>query len=208
MLTTTEMRWFKQGNLPTAVLHWFEQDYLGGQLESAAARDDVYLCLDQANVQLGIKLRQGRLEIKWRQAELGIWQFGQQVQGKAEVWGKWLCEDPTSNYFQPATVVEKNSWVSVHKVRSQRFYRVVPDASVIAVPSTESPSQGCSIEITQLSIKGSAWWSLAFEAFGDEALLTVNLQAVANWVFSTNTSDLKLLAQDSYAYPSWLSLAV
>ena len=208
MLTTAEIRWFQPGELPMAVLHWFQQDRLGRQLEPAAAREDVYLCLDRTNTQLGIKLRQGRLEIKWRQAELGFWQFGNQVEGKAEIWGKWLCEDPNSKYFQPAAVVAKNSWVSVHKVRSQRLYQVVPGASAIAVPSTTQLAQGCSLEITQLNIRENAWWSLAFEAVGDEHLLKDHLQSVASWVFGTSSNDLKLLAQDSYAYPSWLSLAI
>jgi hypothetical protein len=155
---------------------------------------------------MGIKLRQGRLEIKWRKAELGILRFGDILEGKAEKWGKWLCEDPTQESFQPQDVVGK-LWVSVKKGRSQRRYQILPDKSINAVPLTESIDQGCSVELTQLSINGNDWWSLGFEAFGEDDCLMDNLQAVASEVFKTCGS-LKLQSQDSYAYPRWLSFVV
>lgn len=206
MLTTAELRWFERGKLPEEILHWFGADCLGEQLQPPAVREDVYLCLDEGEY-LGIKLRQGRLEIKWRNAELGIVQFGDRVAGNAETWSKWFCEDPTGESFQPATVLGK-SWVSVKKERSQRLFQVLPDKSIVAVATnTESIKQGCSVEITQLSINDNAWWSLAFEAFGENNCLMSNLQAVANWVFSTYSGS-KLLAQNSYAYPHWLNITI
>jgi hypothetical protein len=152
---------------------------------------------------MGIKLRQGRLEIKWRKAELGILRFGDTLEGKAEKWGKWLCEDPTQESFQPQDIVGK-SWVSVNKVRSQRRYKVLPGKSIKAVPVTKSIDQGCSVELTQLSVGETAWWSLALEAFSKDADPADVLQTVAHPVLSTY-SGLKLPVQNSYAYPHWLS---
>jgi len=52
-----------------------------------------------------------------------------------------------------------------------------PGESITAVPVTESIAQGCNVELTQLSINGNAWWSLAFEAFGEDDCLMEHLQA-------------------------------
>jgi hypothetical protein len=86
-----------------------------GDLAPSEEREDVYLYTPGCEY-MGVKLRQGRLEIKWRKAELGNLRFGNQVEGKVEKWGKWLCEDPTQQSFQPQDVVGK-SWVSVKKAR-------------------------------------------------------------------------------------------
>ena len=205
MLVSAELRWFERGRVPDAITQWFQQDELGDYLAPAEERVDVYLYLPGCEY-MGIKLRQGRLEIKWRKAELGIVRFGDTLEGKAEKWGKWLCEDPTQESFQPQDVGGK-LWVSVKKGRSQRRYQILPDKSINAVPLTESIDQGCSVELTQLSINGNDWWSLGFEAFGEDDCLMDNLQAVASEVFKTCGS-LKLQSQDSYAYPRWLSFVV
>lgn len=205
MLTTAELRWFNRGTLPAEIEQWFGQDCLGGERSRLEKREDVYLYTPECEY-LGIKLRQGKLEIKWRKAELGVVGFGDRVEGRAETWVKWTCEDPTAQMFKPAAVVGK-SWVSVKKVRSQRQYQVLPGESITAVPVTESIAQGCTVELTQLDINGNAWWSLAFEAFGEDDCLMEHLQAVASWVFKTYREP-QLQAEDSYAYPSWLCLVV
>ncbi|MBV8882791.1 MAG: hypothetical protein JO235_02145 [Chroococcidiopsidaceae cyanobacterium CP_BM_RX_35] len=205
MLTSAELRWFSRGTIPAEISHWFKLDDLGVCLAPPEEREDLYLYPEECDY-LGIKLRQGRLEIKWRQAEFGSVRFGR-LEGKAEKWGKWLCEDPTAQSFQPATVSKEKVWVSVKKVRSQRQYQVLSDELPKAVPVNEPLEQGCSVELTQLNVRGDDWWSLAFEAVGKDERLMANLQSVANWVFKTYRGP-QLLLEDSYAYPSWLSIAV
>ncbi len=183
MQLTAELRWFYRGTLPEETLQWFQQDQLGKYV-APEEREDVYLYLPECEY-MGIKLRQGRLEVKWRKAELGVVGFGDRVEGKAEKWGKWLCEDPSAESFQLAGVVGK-SWVSVKKVRTQRLY------------------ENCAVELTQLNIWGNDWWSLAFEAVGDDVSLVDNLQTVASSVFKSHPHP-KLQVEDSYGYPSWLS---
>lgn len=202
MLLTAELRWFNRGTLPSETSHWFQQDCLGNNLTPPEEREDLYLYVPGCNY-MNVKLRQGRLEIKWRKTELGVVRFENRVEGKAETWGKWLCEDPTSESFQPAAVRGEEIWVSVQKVRTQRRYQILPDKS-ITLPLTESINQGCNVELTKLTINGDAWWSLACEAFGEDERLMDHLQIVANWVFKTYHGP-KLLAEDSFAYPSWLS---
>ena len=204
MLTTTELRWFKLGTLPKEITQWFQQDQLG-DLAPPEEREDVYLYTPGCEY-MGVKLRQGRLEIKWRKAELGNLRLGDQVEGKVEKWGKWLCEDPTQQSFQTQDVVGKPC-VSVKKKRSQRKYQVISGESLVAVSVNQSINQGCNVEITQLSVNGNNWWSLAFEAFGEDDYLSDNLKAVASDLFK-NYQGFQLQSQDSFAYPSWLSMVV
>ncbi len=60
---------------------------LGNYLAPVEERVDIYLYLPKCEY-MGIKLRQGRLEVKWRKAELGIMHFGDTVEGKAEKMGQ------------------------------------------------------------------------------------------------------------------------
>lgn len=199
MLTSVELRWFKHGALPEEIAQWFQQ-YEG--VAPPEEREDIYLYVPE-NDYMGLKLRQGRLEIKWRKAQLGILRFRDTIEGKAEKWVKWLCEDPTQESFQLQDVMGK-SWVSVKKRRFQRRYQFA-DRLIKAVGVNESINQGCNVELTQLIIIGNQWWSIAFEAFGEDERLMDSLKSVASEVFQTYRG-LELLAKDSYAYPSWLSL--
>lgn len=58
---------------------------------------------------------------------------------------------------------------------------------------------GCTMELTQLTINQSDWWSLAFEATGDRGL--ESLKTVVDWVSHT-PCPIQLKAEDSYAYPT------
>ena len=61
---TIETRWFYAGRLPAAVLAWFEA--LGPAPDEQPARTDHYLQPTDAG--LNVKLREGQLEAKRREA--------------------------------------------------------------------------------------------------------------------------------------------
>jgi hypothetical protein len=48
------------------------------------------------------------------------------------------------------------------------------------------------------------WWTLGFEAFGEEGKLQQNLRLVTDYIFRRELS-VALPAADSYGYPAWLS---
>jgi len=199
MLSSTELRWFYPGKLPQAISNWFASEYLGKISEPPEKREDIYLYVAADCDYMGIKLRQGRLEIKWRKAELGIVNIAKGVEGKLESWDKW-CEDSTTKNFQPQDVIDKSHWVKVSKLRQQRKYQVL-EQKVQAVPLNATIDQGCNVELTQLTINGNNWWSIALETFGAS---TDNLPIVANKVFS-HYNVCSLEAKNSFAYPSWLT---
>lgn len=204
MLSSTELRWFYPGKLPEAISAWFRTEYLGKVLEPPEKREDVYLAIASDCDYMGIKLRQRRLEIKWRKAELGVLIITKGVEGKLETWDKWTCEDSKAENFQPQSVIHKSHWIKVSKVRQQRKYQVLDRKLVQNVPLNAAVDQGCNLELTQLSIGGNDWWSIALEAFG---VSTDNLHIVANKVFQHyNASPLQ--PKDSFAYPRWLTTAI
>lgn len=186
MLTTLELRWFSHGTPPIEVEHWFSADCSGKLQWSSQEREDLYLYTPQCDY-LNIKLRQGRLEVKWRKAELGIRRFSPLWEGKVEQWLKWSCQDPTQQSFVPADVVGKGPWIAVKKRRRQRLY------------------QGLSWELTELNVKNDVWWSTAFEMVAEDDRQIDIFEGIVSQVSKTDQG-LKLLAENSYAYPMWLSL--
>jgi hypothetical protein len=200
MRASLEMRWFYSGALPKSINQWFGSESLGGYLSPPEEREDIYLLVPSCDY-LGVKLRGKTLEVKWRQGELGTMQFGNRWEGKAEKWLKWVCADTMAPI--PADILATGKWVAVKKKRAQRLYQVSTPGSLMSVPVEAPIPQGCTVELTQLNINGSAWWSLGFEAFGSESCLTESLQTVASWT-SKSYQAQKLKAEDSSAYPIWL----
>jgi hypothetical protein len=194
MLTTLELRWFVRGTPTHEVEHWFNVDCPGKVLGSPEEREDLYLYVPECDY-LNIKLRQGRLEVKWRKAELGILRLGDCWEGKAEKWLKWICDDSDQQSMMPAHVVGEKSWVRVKKMRSQRHY------------------QGMTYELTQLSVKNDVWWSIALEMVVPErhrsdsrnaAQVDPRFQELVNQVSQTYRGP-KLECDRSFAYPTWLA---
>jgi hypothetical protein len=212
MLTTAELRWFYPGTTPAAIQRWFQAEALGPPPPPPASREDIYLGADCLN--LGLKLREERLELKLRRRQLGAWQIreactppcGGRIAGEAEQWSKWSCEDPTGKTLIPETALAQGPWIPVQKTRLQRKYSIKADQIPIAVPVTTAVDQGCTLEVTALQLQGASWWSLAFEAFGPEAELIDTLHTTVNWAFQAYDGP-ELRRQSSYAYPTWLTQA-
>jgi hypothetical protein len=205
MLTTYEVRWFNSGNIPENIESWFKHGCLLSPTKLPEKREDVYLYTPKCNY-LGIKLREGGLEIKWRYVEKTAMQFGSSVEGNIEKWKKWRCLDSSEESFSLQQIGDNPVWVKVGKVRSSQLYEIV-EKKPQAVPNDANVDNGCSLELTNVEINGNKWWSIALEAFGEDTNLKDNLQATADFVFS-NYDSLPLQAENSYSYPSLLELAV
>jgi hypothetical protein len=200
-LITAEVRWFYPGDPPTSLIHWLAQDCPGNELEPAEEREDVYLVVPECEY-LNIKLRQQRLEIKWRQAELEEVIWKNQNAGQVEKWLKWMCEAPPSVNLIPENVSEASQWVHVKKSRFQRKYQVI-DHALNPISKAIQVSQGCTVELTQLILYNHPWWSLAFEAFGQESRL-LEILKIALQELSQTYPTFPVESSHSYAYPKWL----
>ncbi|NJM21527.1 MAG: hypothetical protein HC836_04055 [Richelia sp. RM2_1_2] len=209
MLTTYEVRWFYSGNIPENVESWFKQNCLLSPIKVPEKRQDVYLYTPKCDY-LGIKLRQGALEIKWRYPDSNLINFGSLVEGNLEKWKKWRCLDSTEETFQLAQIGDNPIWVRVAKVRYSQLYQVTANTAEPVSTNTDTDTDidnGCSLELTNTEINGNSWWSIALEAFGEDCHLKNNLQVTADFVFR-NYDSFPLQAKNSYGYPSLLELAV
>ncbi|MFB2839204.1 hypothetical protein [Floridanema evergladense] len=206
MLTTSEIRWFYQGEVAPAIKNWFTKDVLRENCQTFEQREDWYLRIPGCEF-LGVKLRQKQLESKLRVAELGVLYLSKNVIGSAEKWVKWSCDDPEAESLITSEVVAKGEWVKVEKARSQIRYLIADDGSLIPTSTTGTSQVGCNVELTQLIVDRDRWWSLGFETSGKSDDLMPILEAVTNKVFQTFPEE-ELSLRNSYAYPKWLSLFV
>jgi hypothetical protein len=202
MFATMEVRWFYEGIVSPEVREWFQQS--GQEPEEQPVRIDYYLCLPNADF-LGIKLREGRVEIKQRHRQHGVIHFHKRIAGMVEHWRKWSFElaevnDGLSNMVTPAS-----SWIGVSKERKLRRYRMTANQVAVAVTAEEHRDQGCDLELTTISVGGKDWWSLGFEAFGSEAILQETLLLVAKQVLAVGEPPI-LDVRDSCSYPKWLAM--
>lgn len=205
MLTTYEVRWFNSGNIPENIESWFKHSCLLSPSKLPEKREDVYLYTPKCDY-LGIKLREGGLEIKWRYSEKTVIQFGSLVEGNGEKWKKWRCSDSSEESFSVQQIGDNPVWVKVRKVRYSQLYQI-RGKQPQAVSDDTNVDKGCSLELTYVEINGDKWWSIALEAFGEGCNLKDNLQATAELVFS-NYDICPLQANNSYGYPNLLELAV
>lgn len=85
MFSTVEVHWFFNGGIPKEIQYWFDQ--VNSSPAAQPVRTDHYLQQEEMT-SLGVKLREGRIEIKQRVREFGQSCFGSNVVGTIEGWRK------------------------------------------------------------------------------------------------------------------------
>lgn len=203
MFATVEVRWFYEGRVPVEVREWFQRGVYGP--DEQPRRVDHYLRLGDTD-SLGIKLREGRIEIKQRHHPHGIVHFHERAAGLVEGWRKWSLPLAEVGEGLAHALVPASAWIAVQKERSLRICRIGSDGLLIPVPGVAYPGQGCGVELTAVEVGGAVWWSLAFEAFGDGSYLQENLVSGIERLFNHEGVPFLLEAQASCGYPRWLSL--
>jgi hypothetical protein len=202
MFPTMEVRWFYQGVIPPKVATWFQQ--AAHPPVEEPRRVDYYLRLEEERA-LGIKLREGRVEIKQRFHEGGVVRFQEQAAGVMEGWGKWSFPLAETEGWPASGVGASPAWIGVQKERKLRRVRLTGDREMVAIPPAEWPERGCDFELVRIRVRGQEWWSVCFESFGDPSSLLENLLLTAKRILGDGTP-LPLEAESSYAYPHWLGL--
>ncbi|NEQ31432.1 MAG: hypothetical protein F6K04_10565 [Leptolyngbya sp. SIO4C5] len=204
MLLTTEVRWFQAGKLPRSLTDWFASEHLGAVPIAQERRTDCYLRLLHDTF-LGVKFRQGSLEVKWRQAVLGQARAGDRWAGQLERWIKWSHTDAASlDHPQLQAYLQSESWIEVTKARSQRIYQV-ENNQVSPTEPQKRVSQACSLELTQLEAAHQAWWTVGLEASGSSQQSLAALQLTLSWLSASTQNLPQLELSASYAYPHWLA---
>lgn len=197
MLPSVEARWFIRGTAPKEALEWINRWELAPA--TSEDREDHYLRLPDT-VSIGVKLREGKFEVKRRDIDLGVITFGPRVTGRLALWRKWSFKvaDDGGNR------APDGHWVTVGKERFLRKYSK-ETSGLIAVSPKGFPARGCTVELTHLHVRGTEWWSVGFEAFSpDEGELRDTLTLAAEKCFQSEDHPT-LDAEDSFDYPEWLA---
>jgi hypothetical protein len=200
MHTTAEVRWFHEGRAPANVDAWFS----GGGREPAIQpfRVDHYLRLVDGE-HLGVKLRDGRLEVKQRAGSLPVTCFNARVAGVVELWRKWGV--PSAGGPLQVSGDPGDSWIEVEKERALCRYRLLEDQRIVATATDWYPDRGCDLELTAVRVRGREWWTLALEAYGPADSVGDILLDIAEVVFGAGLPPT-LDSADSYGYPRWLEM--
>ncbi|MFN2292752.1 MAG: hypothetical protein ACK2UC_16285 [Anaerolineae bacterium] len=201
MYPTAELRWFYWGAAPRAALDWLEQ--WGGLPEPQAPRRDYYLRLP-GNSSLGIKLREGQIEVKRRTRQRGTARFGENVAGMVEHWRKWSFPIADSEAGTDAWLTPASAWIPVDKARRLHRYGLAADGTLSQVSLERMPQRGCEFELSEVRAQGDMWWSVCLEAFGEEGSLEDSLYAVSALLLSPGWP-VAMAEEQSSSYPEWLN---
>ena len=192
---TIEVRWFYRGNVPAAVATWFEA--IGTPLPPDS-RSDLYLQCTSSD--LGIKIRQGNLEVKYCHQQLGTIAIAGMDDGRVQQWTKWICDDPSLELAGG----EKQAWIQVAKIRHQRLYLVESIEPSRLIPILTPRQNAAAIEVTQLQLQGQPWWTIACEYLGDNINIEGQfLPLVRSLLIGYPGSESPSVVSDGY--PQWLA---
>jgi hypothetical protein len=186
MELSAEMRWFWAGNGKDAPFR-----ALGTRLGlgPAEVRTDHYLVFPGSGV--GVKMREGRLEIKQRLGSRAETDW----EGIMEHWVKWSA-DAAPDHFRG-----NGTWRAVRKSR-RLLVLVRGEAELVPAPPESDPGEGCNLELTELEMNGTRAWTLGFEAYGAsrrEQLLESVLRR-----YAADLRAIPVLIGQSMGYPEWL----
>jgi hypothetical protein len=195
---SAEIRWFLHGPIPGAMADWFAIDMLGSEPEE---RSDDYILLPLCPT-AGIKLREGRLQVKSQCREPSPLMITSEINGWASSWVKWsleLTSASTRNFYR------KNETIRVQKKRWRRKLTLDNDfAEEVATGS--HAERGCTMELAALQVEADSWWSLALESFGQPPDIQESLQRCILHFLRRSPPPIRLLASDSKSYSEWLEL--
>jgi hypothetical protein len=168
---------------------------------------DYYLRIKDSD-SLGIKLREGRIEFKQRYGRQDAVCFGTQSAGTIECWRKWSFALADTEGSLAALGSSTSTWIGVRKARFLHTYRVLQDGTIVAVEPGFTLNQGCGWELVTVTVEGSMdpWWSIGFEAFGNEGERWNTIVSVAEHFLSSDNSPA-LDLEASYGYPKWLQMS-
>jgi hypothetical protein len=194
-LHTLETRWFYPGGVPSKLESWFNSL---GMVEKIPPRTDLYL--SGLGEDLGIKLREGRLEIKRRTAKHGQTMFSPEVSGLLEEWVKWSMAVEETAFGE---LSEQESWLAVRKTRQQVSFSLLSHGGLVPVDAGDFPPNGGSFELTEVHVLDQLWWTVGVEVFGEPEKLNEVLNNIMRFVMDRGLGQ-RLDFDHSLAYPGWV----
>ncbi|ELR73664.1 hypothetical protein C900_02068 [Fulvivirga imtechensis AK7] len=191
MLSTTEIRWFFEEALPEEMQEWFEHF----SPEDLPPRTDYYLNMEES-AGVGIKLREGNIQIKPIKAERGARQFLENVEGNVSQYEKWSFP-VTSNEEWPEMIRKPDVWIPAIKIRKLLRF-TLGGGYPNKIGMEELVDEGCEVELSKVEVVDRTFWSLAFEAHGSTA--QANLEKTVDEIFRNKACPIRLVKEKSFGY--------
>ncbi len=202
MYISGEIRWFFDGPLPDDVREWFESPGLG---ISEPRRTDNYLLLPGCTT-TGVKLREGRFEIKALTRPPIPASYANRISGLKDGWIKWSRKAGDERVLRDILVGDEDTWISVSKARHLRLFSLESGEPEELAPRSRMLAKGCQVELGAIELGGDRRaWSLSFEAFGQADEVLGLLDSVVEQ-FAGNPPPVALRQAHSMSYPVWLAL--
>ena len=152
---------------------------------------------------MGVKWREGTLQIKGQVEDLGVRRFDARHQGRVQRWIKWTYPEVPGAYRALFLNVERHglATASVHKTRALRMISLDPAGPREVAPGN-ALERGVGFEMTELERGGVRYCSIAFEAFPDDTVTADGFDAVVAGFLREFADSLAL--EVSLSYPGWL----
>ena len=194
---SAELRWFFSGEPDPGLEAWFRQSFTN---VAVGRRTDLYLL--GTGISLNIKLREGRVEVKQRQSAENPFRVNAWVRGCREGWVKWSFDLQAGDLAIPLAGKHPENWLPVRKKRLLRTF--IPELGEITETQAGSyPARGCNAELTFLEVNGVSWYTIALEAFGQQADRQCFLHSVADYLLDRDLPVI-LTEASSYGYAEWI----
>ena len=208
-----ETRWFFEGESERypRLRRWFEACAPFPQADDVSAPEwkgraggepDVYLLMP-ACVDMGIKWREGTLQIKGRVENLGARRFGSRHEGRVQRWVKWTYDEVPAAYRALFAAGGQHD-LGITAVQKTRALRMISLDS--GVPEEVAPGTvlqgGVGFEMTDLERNDARYCSIAFEAFPNDEEIAAAFDVVVAGFLEELTDALGVDA--SMSYPEWL----
>lgn len=214
---TREVRWFFDADSEEAraLESWFQACAPLPQDSSvrppvwqdrAGHEPDIYLLLPGHN-DMGIKWREGLLQIKGRIEAAAITsEFGPHL-GYVERWSKWSyagLPPPYRDLFRRDSDTGLGC-VAVEKRRALRLAEFdLAAKSAREVGADSCVDRGLVIELAAVGVRQHRYFTLCFEAFPDDGAVKLLFDSIVE-TFLADLSEVRLDAEHSLSYPAWLA---
>lgn len=211
--SSIETRWFFEGDSSQhpELRQWFEScapfpraaDLRAPEWRGRAGGEpDIYLLMPGCT-DMGIKWREGTLQIKGRVADLGERRFGTGHAGNVQRWMKWTYPEVPAAYraLFDASGANGLETAAVHKTRALRMTNMDAAQPEEVVPGVVL-ERGIGFEMTDLELDGVHYCSVAFEAFPGDAAAEAAFNAGVTGFLGELAGALGIDA--SMSYPDWL----
>ncbi len=169
MYKSKEIRWFHE-EPKKGILNWFAEK--GKAFENTDSRTDFYLPVKNEKG-IGIKLREGNIEVKHRISEPKQEKLSQRAEGFFERYLKWSFDSSQEDSLSREIIKQqKYNWVEVKKER-MGFKLKEKNGEPEIVDMETYLEYGCQLEYTRISIQRNTWYSFALEWFGEKEIIVL-----------------------------------